>query len=64
MGPDPPELPSGVHAKCKNPVRILFRTGGGVTAADDELARTHPEPSNPPTPLSTLRLKLKILLST
>jgi len=28
-GSDPPELPSGVHAKRKNPVRI-FRTGGGV----------------------------------
>ena len=52
-GPDPPELPSGVHAKRKNPLRIFFveRGVGGYTAADDELARTPPEPLNPPTPL-------------
>jgi len=27
-GPDPPELPSGVHAKYKNPLRIFFVRGG------------------------------------
>jgi len=27
--PDPPEVPSAVHAKCKNPVRIFFLEGGG-----------------------------------
>ena len=56
-GPDPPELPSGVHAKRKIPVRIFFLEGGGVggyTAADDELTRTPPEPSNLPTPLLQL----------
>ena len=53
--PLPPELPSGVHAKRKNPVRIFFSEGGGIggyTAADDELTRTPPEPSNQPTPLT------------
>ena len=50
QGSGPPELPSGVHAKRKNPVRIFFSEGGGggYTAADDELTRTPPEPSNPP----------------
>jgi len=50
--PPPPELPSGAHAKSKNPVRIFFVEGGGVGATDGELARTPPEPPNPPTPLN------------
>ena len=50
--PPPPELPSGVHAKHKNPVRIFFVEGvWGYTAAVDELAQTPSEPSNPPMPL-------------
>jgi len=47
-GPDPPpsELPSGVHEKSKNQVTIFFVEGvEGYRTADDELARTPPEPS-------------------
>ena len=29
-GPPPPELPSGVHLKHKNPVRFFFVEGVGV----------------------------------
>jgi len=42
-GPDPPELPSGVHAKRKNQVIIFCAEGvvvGVLVAADDELIRT------------------------
>jgi len=28
-GPDPPELPSGIHVKRKNPMRIFFVQGVG-----------------------------------
>jgi len=39
---DPPELPSGVHAKRKNPVRIFFVKGEGLGS---HWWRTRPDPS-------------------
>jgi len=53
QGSGPPELPSGVHAKRKNPVRIFFPTGGvGSCTLMTNSPGPPPEPYNPPTPLN------------
>ena len=41
----PPELPSGVHAKRKSPVRIFFVRGRGGRGLGSHWWRTRPDPS-------------------
>jgi len=51
-GWEPPGLPSGVHAKRKNPVRTFFVEGSGGLGSHWWRTRPDPlEPSNPPVPL-------------
>ena len=50
-GPDPPELPSGVHAKRKNPVIFFSYRGVGVGAGQ-------PLMTNSPGPLLNLQTRV------
>jgi len=52
--PPPPELPSGVDAKRKNPGSIFCTLGVRQPLMTNSPLLTPPKPSNPPTPLYLL----------